>query len=114
MSDPACSLVEIGDADFDARVRRSPGVVLVDFGAAWCQPCVALDRTLKALAQELAGEVTIFKMDVDASPETATHYGVRGMPTVLLFVAGQPVDSLIGLRPKRAYLDAISKHRARP
>lgn len=97
------------DQDFKARVLDAPGLVLVDFGAEWCPPCRALEPIMADLAKELGGRVTIYAMDADHNPDTAARYDVRGLPTVILFKNGEPVDRLYGLRPKQAYVSAITK-----
>ena len=100
---------QVTDGDFKTKVLEADGLVLVDFGAEWCPPCKALEPVIADIGRELAGSVTVYAMDVDTSPETAAQFGVRGVPTVLLFRNGQPVERLVGLRPKAQLLSAIQK-----
>ncbi|MFB9991628.1 thioredoxin [Deinococcus oregonensis] len=92
------------------------GLTLVDFWAPWCAPCRALAPTLTELASDYAGRVTVAKLDVDEWPELAGHYGVRSLPTLILFQAGQPVRRLIGTQPRGALVNllegALSEDRA--
>jgi thioredoxin 1 len=74
--------------------------VLVDFSAGWCGPCQALAPVLEAVAADEAARLDVVKLDVDANPETATRYAIRGLPTLLLFKDGEPVASHVGLLPK--------------
>ena len=99
----------LSDVDFQTKVLGAKGLVLVDFGAEWCPPCRAVEQILKDLEKEVGDRVTIYTMDVDQSPETAAQYDVRGLPVVMLFKDGAPVERLFGLRSKQVYLSAVSK-----
>jgi len=96
----------VTDRDFDAAVLGGKAV-LVDFWAAWCGPCRQLAPVLEALQTELAGRVTVVKLNVDENPQTAARYDVSGLPTVILFVDGEPVQRILGLRPKAALRAAL-------
>ncbi|MCA9768209.1 MAG: thioredoxin, partial [Gemmatimonadetes bacterium] len=85
------STVEVTDATFGAEVENASGLVLVDFWAAWCGPCRAIAPHLEVLAGHFAGRAKVVKVDVDASPELAAQYGIRGIPTLLVFKGGQVV-----------------------
>jgi thioredoxin 1 len=86
----------------------SEGVVLVDFHADWCGPCQMLEPTIEALADESAA--TVAKVDIDAQQAIAQQYGVRSVPTVLLFADGEAVQRIVGVRDRSAYESAIAQH----
>ena len=89
----------VTDADFDASVLGG-GAVMVDFWAQWCGPCRQLAPVLEALEAELAGSLTVVKLNVDENPDSAARYDVSGLPTMILFKDGVPVHRVLGLRPK--------------
>ncbi|MHB8078868.1 MAG: thioredoxin [Candidatus Krumholzibacteriia bacterium] len=90
----------IESASFDTEVLQSKLPVLVDFWAPWCGPCKMLTPTIDALAVEFAGRVKMAKVNVDDNQELAVKYGIRGIPTVMVFKGGKPVSTLVGLRSK--------------
>lgn len=92
--------VTVTDADFEAAVGRWPAVV-VDLWAEWCGPCKMIAPVLDELAQEYAGKVTVVKLDVDHNPTAPMKYGVRGIPTLLMFKDGELVDQHVGAAPKQ-------------
>jgi thioredoxin 1 len=96
----------VTDRDFESVVLGGKAV-LVDFWAAWCGPCRQLAPVLEALQKELAGRVTVVKLNVDENPETASRYDVSGLPTVILFTDGEPVHRIHGLKPKGAFRAAL-------
>ena len=96
------------DSTFDADVLRSDRPVVVDFGATWCHPCVQLDPIMEELATEWQGKVRIFKLDIDQNVATTMKYGVMGVPTLILFVAGEAKDRLSGFQPKRKIMDRLT------
>jgi thioredoxin 1 len=98
-------MIAATDADFDQRVAGD--AVLVDFWADWCGPCRQLAPVLEALRADLAGRLTIVKINVDENPQTALRYGVTGLPTMILFAGGEPVHRVLGLRPKGALRAAL-------
>lgn len=104
--------VAINDQEFEKEVLKASGVSLVDFWAEWCGPCKVLSPTLESVAEQYAGQVQVFKIDVDANPSVASQFRIRGLPTVLVFKDGQLVDQLVGTQPKEALVRVIEKHRA--
>ena len=95
------------DRNFDQEVLESDIPVLVDFTAAWCGPCKALAPIVAQVAEELAGKVKVGKLDVDDAPMTAGKYGVRGVPTVMVFKNGSRSAQHVGLTTKKKLLDLI-------
>lgn len=103
------SLLHVTDASFEADVIKSDVPVLVDFWAEWCGPCRMIAPVLEDLAKEYAGKVKIVKVNVDDNSVSAATYGVRGIPTLLLFKNGQVVDTKVGALPKgqlAAFIDS--------
>ncbi len=88
------------DQNFAQEVLGNGKPALVDFWATWCAPCRALAPIIDALADSYAGKVEVFKMDVDSNPETPAQSGIRGIPTVILFKGGKPVDQVVGAVPR--------------
>ena len=88
------------DGSFDQEVLKSDVPVLVDFWAPWCGPCKAMTPTIDAVATEYAGKIKIGKMNTDDNPSTPSRYQVRGIPTLILFKDGKPVDQRVGAMPK--------------
>lgn len=101
-------VLSFGDDNFDAEVLKSTQPVLVDFWATWCAPCKAIAPVIDTLAEEYDGQVKIGKVNVDDSPGTPGKYGVRGIPTIILFKDGKVVDQVVGAVPK-AQLEALIK-----
>ena len=91
---------KVTDSSFDADVLRAPGPVLVDFWAEWCGPCKSIAPTLDEIAAKMAGKVTVAKINIDENPETPMKYGVRGIPTLMVFKNGQvaatKISALLG------------------
>jgi len=92
----------INDTTFETDVLKSTGLMLVDFWAEWCGPCRMIGPVLEELAVDMAGKVQIVKMNVDESPNTPGKYGIRSIPTLMLFKDGQPVSTKVGALPKQA------------
>lgn len=95
------ALVDVTDATFSQFLKENPNVVL-DAWAPWCQPCKKLDPIMKDLAAEYDGKVAVAKINTEENPQTATRYGIMGLPAVLVFRNGQRVDQVSGLQPKDA------------
>ena len=94
------STVKVTDESFEKDVLQAAGPVLVDFWAEWCGPCKQIAPALEQIAEELGGKVTIAKLNIEESPTTPSRYGVRGIPTMLLFKGGQPVAQKVGAAPR--------------
>jgi len=100
--------IPVSDAEFSQSIQS--GLVLVDFWAAWCGPCKAIAPKLEEIGQEMSGVVKILKMDVDQNPKTPGQFGIRAIPTLILFKDGQPVDQVMGNVPKDDLIALIKKH----
>jgi thioredoxin 1 len=99
--------LEVTDKDFQEKVLESDKPVLVDFWAAWCGPCRMVGPIIDELSSEYEGKAVVAKMDVDQNQEYAAKYGVRNIPTVLLFKDGEMVNRQVGVAQKETYKEAI-------
>ena len=102
--------VQINDKNFESEVLQSDKPVLVDFWAIWCGPCKMIAPYVEELASEYNGKLKVTKLDVDSNPETAMRFGIRSIPTLMVFKGGQVVEQIIGAVPKRTLAEKISPH----
>jgi thioredoxin 1 len=100
----------ITDATFEEVVLKSDKPVMVDFWAAWCGPCRMVGPIIDQISEEYEGKVVVGKVDVDANQEFAAKYGVRNIPTVLVFKNGEVVEKQVGVAPKQTYADSLDKY----
>jgi thioredoxin 1 len=98
--------VTLTDSNFETEVLQANVPVLVDFWAEWCGPCKALGPTIEALAEDFRDHAKVGKLDVDAN-QVATRFGIRSIPTVILFRDGEPAKQWVGVQQKQAYADAL-------
>ncbi len=105
----APNILTLTESNFDQEVLKSPTPVLVDFWAEWCGPCKMVAPILDELAGEYDGRVKIGKVNVDDSQNLATEYGIRAIPTLLLFKDGQVADQIVGLRSKRDFKSKLDR-----
>ena len=102
-------VIHVTDDTFEETVLKSDKVVLVDFWASWCGPCLALAPVIDDLAEELSDKVTVCKLNVDENQKTAMEYGIKGIPTILLFKDGKVAEQSVGLVPKEQLTELIEK-----
>ena len=102
--------VAVTDGTFEAEVLQSSTPVLVDFWAEWCQPCKMIAPHLEKIAQEQEGKLKIAKVNVDENPQMMGAFRIRGIPTLILFKDGQPVETLVGFMPEKQILAKVEKH----
>lgn len=102
--------LEITDANFQQEVLKSEKPVLVDFWAVWCGPCKMIAPVVEEIAAQYSGQLKVGKMDVDSNPETPMQFGIRNIPTLLVFKNGKVVDHIVGAMPKKNLIDKLTPH----
>ena len=102
-------VLNIGDSEFKKEVLDSQQPVLVDFWATWCAPCRAIAPAVEELATKFKGKVKVAKINIDDNQDTPQQYGVRSIPTLLLFKGGKVVEQIVGAVPKARLEDALKK-----
>jgi len=102
--------IEVTDANFKQEVLDSKVPVLLDFWAEWCGPCKMIAPVVEQLATEYQGKLKVGKVDVDSNQQTSMQFGIRSIPTLLIFKNGKVVDQIVGAVPKAALTDKVSKH----
>jgi thioredoxin len=105
----SADVVVLQDTTFDTEVLKSDIPVLVDFWAVWCGPCKAIAPTVEELAKQYRGKVKVAKMDVDEHQKVPQQYGIRSIPTLLLFKGGRVVDTIIGAVPRSKLEESLKK-----
>ena len=103
------SSVKVTDESFESDVLQAEKPVLVDFWAEWCGPCKQIAPALEQIADELAGKVTVAKLNIEESPTTPSRYGVRGIPTMMLFKDGQMASMKVGAMPKQKIIEWLTE-----
>ena len=104
------AIFEVTDSNFEKEVLKSDQPVMVDFWAAWCGPCRALAPVVDEIAKSYQGKIKVGKMDVDKNMATPQRYGVRGIPTLLIFRGGQVREQIVGFVPKETIEKALEKN----
>lgn len=102
--------IHLSDASFEQEVIKSDLPVLIDFWAAWCGPCRMIAPVIDELANDYSSQAKICKLDVDNNQQTAMQFGIRSIPTILIFKGGEVVDTIVGAVPKEQILNKLKSH----
>jgi thioredoxin 1 len=102
--------IELTDANFPQEVEKSDVPVLVDFWAVWCGPCKMIAPVVEEIANEYSGKLKVGKVDVDNNPEISMKFGIRSIPTLMVFKGGKVVDQIIGAVPKKNLVEKLLPH----
>ncbi|HUQ52833.1 MAG TPA: thioredoxin [Gammaproteobacteria bacterium] len=109
MENPKTALLSVGEGDFERLVLDSAQPAVVDFSAAWCGPCRSIAPVIEGLANDYADRVTVATVDIDDNPRLAAKYGVRSVPTVMLFAGGDVKRVLVGARSAQEYRSSVDE-----
>lgn len=102
--------IDVMDASFEQEVLQSETPVLVDFWAPWCGPCRMVAPVVQEIAEQYDGKVKVAKINTDENPQVASQYGIRSIPTLMVFKGGQKVDVVVGAVPKATLANTLEKH----
>ena len=105
----AGNMIDFTDQNFESEVLESDTPTMVDFWAEWCAPCKMIAPTVEELAAEYEGKIRIGKLNIDENPSTPIKFGIRGIPTLIIFKGGQPVEQIVGVKSKADLKTAIEK-----
>jgi thioredoxin 1 len=106
----ATDILNVTDSTFEEEVLKSPLPVLVDFWAVWCVPCRMIAPTVEQIAESHKDKLKVAKMNVDENMNTPAKFGIRGIPTLLLFKGGELKETMVGVQPKDKIIEAVTKH----
>nr|YP_010618865.1 Thioredoxin [Deltalsia parasitica]WAX02878.1 Thioredoxin [Deltalsia parasitica] len=103
-------IVQVVDSDFNSEVIKSRKIVLVDFGAPWCGPCRMIAPVISEIAQEYESTIKVVKINTDSNASVAAEYGIRSIPTLMIFKNGIKIDTVIGAVPRSTLLNTLNKY----
>ena len=103
-------IIQVVDSNFELEVVKADKIVLVDFGASWCGPCRMIAPVVSEIAHEYENVIKVVKVNTDSNPSVAAEYGIRSIPTLMIFKNGLKVDTVIGAVPKSTLLNTLNKY----
>ena len=104
------NVIELNDSNFDSEVVKSDKPVLVDFWAEWCGPCKMIAPSVEKISEEYSDKIKVGKLDVDSNPNISSTFGIRSIPTLLIFKNGAPVDQIVGAVSKEVIASKVDNH----